>query len=63
MKPQSLAEVVSDMDRYNVVRAVITGRDAETTYGAPSNNDSVIEFVKAYPNKFIGFVGWTPIRA
>ena len=60
MKPQSLSEVVSDMDRHNVVRAVITGRDAETTYGAPSNNDSVISFVKAYPEKFIGFVGLDP---
>ncbi len=60
MQPQSLAEVVADMDRYQVVRAVITGRDCETTYGAKSNNDSVIEFVQAYPHKFIGFVGLDP---
>lgn len=60
MQPRSLAEVVTDMDRYQVVRAVITGRDCETTYGAKSNNDSVIEFVQAYPHKFIGFVGLDP---
>jgi len=60
MKPQSLAEVVADLDRYQVERAVITGRDCETTYGSKSNNDSVIEFVKAYPNKFLGFVGLDP---
>lgn len=60
MKPQPLDEVVADLDRHNVVKAVITGRDCETTYGAPSNNDSVIDFVKAYPDKFIGFVGMDP---
>jgi predicted TIM-barrel fold metal-dependent hydrolase len=60
MKPQSLPEVVADLDRHGVEWAVITGRDCETTYGAKSNNDSVIEFVKAYPNKFIGFTGLDP---
>ncbi len=60
MKAQPLEEVVAELDRHNVVKAVITGRDCETTYGAPSNNDSVIDFVKAYPNKFIGFVGLDP---
>ena len=60
MKPQSVAEVVEDLDRYNVERAVITGRDCETTYGGKSNNASVIEFVSKFPNKFIGFVGLDP---
>jgi len=60
MKPQSLPEVVADLDRHQVEWAVITGRDCETTYGAKSNNESVVEFVKAYPNKFIGFVGLDP---
>jgi predicted TIM-barrel fold metal-dependent hydrolase len=60
MKSQSLAECVAQMDRHGVERAVITGRDCETTYGSKSNNDSVIDFVKAYPNKFIGFVGCDP---
>ena len=60
MKPQSVAEVVEDLDRHNVERAVITGRDCETTYGGKSNNASVIEFVSKFPNKFIGFVGLDP---
>lgn len=60
MKPQSLVEVVHDLDEYNVVKAVITGRDSETTYGSKSNNKSVIEFVSAYPEKFVGFVGLDP---
>ena len=58
--PQSLEEVVADLNQHNVVTAVITGRDCETTYGAKSNNDSVIEFVSKYPDKFIGFVGLDP---
>lgn len=60
MKPQTVDEVVAELDSNNVVKAVITGRDCETTYGAKSNNDSVIDFVKAYPNKFFGFVGCDP---
>ena len=59
-KAQPLEEVVAEMDRFGVEKAVITGRDCETTYGSKSNNDSVIDFVKAYPNKFIGFVGCDP---
>lgn len=60
MKPQTLPEVVEELDRHNVVKAVITGRDCETTYGAKSNNPSVIEFVSKYPHKFIGFAGADP---
>jgi hypothetical protein len=60
MKPQTVEEVVADLDAHGVVKAVITGRDCETTYGAKSNNDSVIEFVKKFPQKFFGFVGLDP---
>ena len=60
MKPQTLDEVVVDLNHHNVVKAVITGRDCETTYGAKSNNESVTEFVSKYPEKFIGFIGLDP---
>ncbi len=60
MKPQTVEEVVADLDSYNVEWAVITGRDCESTYGAKSNNDSVIEFVSKFRNKFFGFVGLDP---
>jgi len=60
MKPQTVEEVVVDLDSHGVERAVITGRDCESTYGAKSNNDSVIEFVKKFPGKFFGFVGLDP---
>lgn len=60
MKPQTVAEVVADLTSHNVVKAVITGRDCETTYGAKSNNASVIDFVQSYPEKFFGFIGLDP---
>lgn len=60
MLPQTVEEVVKELDKYNVVKAVVTGRDCETTYGSKSNNKSVIEFVSKFPNKFIGFAGLDP---
>ena len=60
MLPQTLQEVVDDLDKYNVETAVITGRDCETTYGSKSNNNSVIDFIKEYPDKFVGFYGLDP---
>lgn len=60
MLPQTVEEVVRELDKYNVVKAVITGRDCETTYGSKSNNQSVVEFVGQFPDKFIGFAGLDP---
>lgn len=60
MKPQTLDEVVADLDRHNVFKAVITGRDCETTYASKSNNGSVAEFVNKFPDRFIGYVGLDP---
>jgi predicted TIM-barrel fold metal-dependent hydrolase len=53
-------EVVADLKAHNVVKAVITGRDCETTYGAKSNNQSVLDFVAGYPDMFVGFAGVDP---
>lgn len=60
MAPQTLPEVVADLKAHGVVKAVITGRDCETTYGAKSNNQSVLDFVGAFPDMFIGFSGVDP---
>jgi uncharacterized protein len=60
MKPQSLEVIVSELDRNGIDKAVVTGRDCETTYGGKSNNGSVREYVYAYPEKFIGFLGIDP---
>ncbi len=57
---QPLDDIVRDMVRRGVGLAVVTGRDCETTYGFPANNGSVLEFVRAYPERFIGFWGIDP---
>lgn len=59
-KPQSLEEIVAELDMLGVETGVITGRDSETTYGSPNNNGSVLAFCKAYPGKFVGFWGIDP---
>ena len=58
--PELLPKVVEGLKKRNVERAVITGRDCEVTYGFPANNNSVLEFVRAYPDLFIGFWGIDP---
>ncbi|MCG8531723.1 MAG: amidohydrolase family protein [Desulfovibrionales bacterium] len=58
--PQSVAEVVEMMDEHNVVKGVITGRDCSTTYDAVANNAGVIDFVRQFPKKFLGFMGVDP---
>jgi len=58
--PEPLPQVVEGMKRRGVELAVITGRDCEVTYGFPANNPSVLEFVRAYPDLFVGFWGIDP---
>jgi hypothetical protein len=57
---QSLEAIVADMDALGVEWGVVTSRDAETTYGAPSGNKGVTEMISRFPNKFIGFAGLDP---
>lgn len=57
---QSLDDIVVDMQKHDVTKGVITSRDAETTYGAPSGNGGVAEMVRRYPDMFIGFAGLDP---
>jgi uncharacterized protein len=59
-KPQPLPAIIAGLDARGVTRCVITGRDSETTYGSPSNNTEVLSFVRAYPERFIGFWGVDP---
>ncbi|GAU08212.1 amidohydrolase family protein [Desulfoplanes formicivorans] len=60
MKAQTVPEVVEDLKKHNVVKAVITGRDCESTYDAASNNAGVVDFVQSFPEIFLGFVGLDP---
>lgn len=59
-KTQPLEEIVEELDKYGVEKAVILGRDAETTYQWKGSNDGVANFVNQYPDKFIGFAGLDP---
>ena len=55
-----LDEIVDDLKAHDVMAAVITGRDIETTFGSASSNDAVKGFCEAYPDIFKGFVGADP---
>lgn len=59
-KTQDLAEIVEELDASGVEKAVILGRDAETTYQWKGSNDGVANMVNQYPDKFIGFAGLDP---
>ena len=43
-----------------MVKGVVTGRDAETTYGLASANPGIVALMERYPDKFIGFAGLDP---
>ena len=60
MPGQTLDEIVAEMKETGIEKAVITGRDCETTYGGKSNNESLFEFCGAYPDMFLGFYGIDP---
>lgn len=57
---QTIEEIVDGLQRNHVVKAVIVGRDIETTFSIPNNNDEVRAFCEQYPNLFCGFVGADP---
>ncbi|ABO51263.1 amidohydrolase 2 [Desulforamulus reducens MI-1] len=59
-KTQDLAEIVEELNEHGVYKAVILGRDAETTYQWKGSNDGVANMVNQFPDKFIGFAGLDP---
>lgn len=58
--PEPLPDILEGLRLRGVKRAVITGRDCESTYGFPANNKSVLEFVRVCPEMFVGFWGIDP---
>ncbi len=58
--PQPLDAIISQLRELGVAKAVITSRDAETTYGLASGNEGVANLVKACPDLFIGYAGLDP---
>ena len=59
-KPEPIEKIVADMEKQGVVKGVVTGRDAETTYGLGSSNPGIVALMRQYPEKFIGFAGLDP---
>ena len=59
-RPLPLEDIVQRLDKQGVVKGVVTGRDAETTYGLASGNVGVLALMARYPERFIGFAGLDP---
>lgn len=59
-KPEPIEKIVADMEKQGVLKGVVTGRDAETTYGLGSANPGILELMRLYPDRFIGFAGLDP---
>lgn len=60
LKGESIEQIVENMTAHNVVHGVITGRDAETTYGLANGNMGIAAFTKQFPKKFSGIAGLDP---
>lgn len=58
----SMDEALAEIRAAGMVRAVVTGRDIESTYRSPSTNPSVRACVQAAPDLFAGFYGFDPMK-
>lgn len=59
---KDLAGCVAQLTELGIEKAVITGRDIESTFATPSSNSLVDESVAAYPSLFIGVYGYDPYK-
>lgn len=59
-QPQSVADLIREMDAAGVAVAVVEGRDLETTFGFQTSNDHVAACVRQYPDRLIPFAGIDP---
>ncbi len=57
---KTLEACVEELRSLDIVKAVVAGRDCETTYATPNTNDSVLECMHHDPELFIGFYGYDP---
>ena len=58
----SIEEALAEIRAAGMVRAVVTGRDIESTYRSPSTNPAVRACVQAAPDIFAGFYGFDPMK-
>ena len=59
-KPEPIETIVEHMKDSNVVKGCVIGRDVETTNGAQSSNPGILDLMKQYPDRFVGFAGLDP---
>lgn len=59
-RARTMPEIIADLKQHNVLKAVIVGRDAETTYGFKPNNEEIRGFVESCPEIFQGYFGVDP---
>lgn len=56
----SLPEAVQELLELDVRKAVITGRDIESTYASMPTNDQILQYMRHAPDLFLGFYGFDP---
>ncbi|WP_298068980.1 amidohydrolase family protein [uncultured Mailhella sp.] len=59
-KMLSLEECAEELRSIGIVKAVVSGRDIESTYDSPNTNASTLECVRSDPDLYIGFYGYDP---
>ena len=57
---KTMDAIADELKAANFMRAVIVGRDAETTYQFKPNHEEIIPFLQKYPDLFVGFAGVDP---
>ena len=57
---ESVSKICKDLRDFGIEKAVLVGRDAETTYGFKPNNDELKKFVDEDPDLFCAFAGLDP---
>lgn len=56
----TMDEIAKELRENDIEKAVIVGRDAETTYNFKPNHMYIAPFVQRYPDLFVGFAGVDP---
>ena len=57
---KTMDAIADELKAANFMRAVIVGRDAETTYQFKPNHEEIMPFLQKYPDLFVGFAGVDP---
>lgn len=57
---EPVAKICKDLRAFGIEKAILVGRDAETTYGFKPNNDELEKFVEEDPDLFCAFAGLDP---